>query len=136
MKRMMRKKRMKGGRKRRKRKSSLRQAEQPVQAAVGAAAAAAAAAGRWKFSRLVAPAGDLTHTPPPKPFLSQPTDRRYLATFTESVKNQQPHNMTFHFNLSNQRSNILVCHPRCIEPCHSIKISVPESDPPELDFLL
>ena len=94
MKRMMRKKRMKGGRKRRKRKSSLRQAEQPVQAGAGAAAAAA---GRWKFSRLVAPAGDLTHTPPPKPFLSQPTDRRYLATFTESVKNQQPHNMTFLF---------------------------------------
>ena len=91
MKRMMRKKRMKGGRKRRKRKSSLRQAEQPVQAG------AAAAAGRWKFSRLVAPAGNLTHTPPPKPFLSQPTDRRYLATFTESVKNQQPHNMTFLF---------------------------------------
>ena len=71
MKRMMRKKRMKGGRKRRKRKSSLRQAEQPVQAAAGAAAAAAA--GRWKFSRLVAPAGNLTHTLPPKPFSSQPT---------------------------------------------------------------
>ena len=87
MKRMMRKKRMKGGRKRRKRKSSLRQAEEPVQAAAGAAGAAA---GRWKFSRLVAPAGSLTHTLPPKPFLSQPTNflPPSLKAFTDEVSQQ------------------------------------------------